>query len=72
MDAERLAVALTAVRDSLGAVRLPVELPSSGPALASARGFAGQLDDYILPRLARLDAPLLAVVGGSTLSLIHI
>ncbi len=66
MDAERLAVALTAVRDSLGAVRLPVELPSSGPALASARGFAGQLDDYILPRLARLDAPLLAVVGGST------
>ena len=25
-----------------------------------------QLDDYLLPRLERLDAPLLAVVGGST------
>ena len=25
-----------------------------------------QLDDYLLPRLARLDAPLLVVVGGST------
>ena len=25
-----------------------------------------QLDDYILPRLASIDAPLLAVVGGST------
>jgi hypothetical protein len=26
----------------------------------------GQLDDYLIPRLARLDAPLLVVVGGST------
>lgn len=25
-----------------------------------------QLDDYLIPRLARLDAPILAVVGGST------
>ena len=25
-----------------------------------------QLDDYVLPRLSRLEAPLLAVVGGST------
>ncbi len=26
----------------------------------------GQIDDYLLPRLARLDAPLLVVLGGST------
>ena len=26
----------------------------------------GQLDDYVLPRLRSLDAPLLVVVGGST------
>jgi hypothetical protein len=26
----------------------------------------GQLDDYLLPRLASIDAPLLTVVGGST------
>jgi GTPase SAR1 family protein len=26
----------------------------------------GQIDDYLLPRLERMDAPLLAVIGGST------
>ncbi|MEO3891206.1 ABC transporter [Nonomuraea sp. B5E05] len=30
------------------------------------RELTGQLDDYLLPRLRSLDAPLLAVVGGST------
>src|SRR5690606_37143959 len=30
------------------------------------RGVVAQLDDYVLPRTARIDAPLLAVVGGST------
>ena len=30
------------------------------------REMADQLDDYVLPRLRRLDAPLLAVVGGPT------
>ena len=27
---------------------------------------AGQIDDYLLPRLRQMDAPLLMVVGGST------
>ena len=27
---------------------------------------AGQIDDYLLPRLEAIDAPLLAVIGGST------
>ncbi|APT93233.1 ABC transporter [Corynebacterium phocae] len=31
-----------------------------------ARALANQLDDYIIPRLKDVDAPLLAVVGGST------
>jgi hypothetical protein len=30
----------------------------------SAVAIVAQLDDYLLPRLARLDAPLLVVVGG--------
>lgn len=30
------------------------------------RELTGQLDDYLLPRLRAIDAPLLAVVGGST------
>ncbi|MEV7007358.1 ABC transporter [Streptosporangium sp. NPDC051022] len=30
------------------------------------RELTGQLDDYLIPRLTAIDAPLLAVVGGST------
>nr|WP_092256798.1 GTPase domain-containing protein [Corynebacterium cystitidis] len=41
-------------------------LPTSPEAEAEARAIVAQLDDYILPRLANIDAPLLAVVGGST------
>ncbi len=66
MGAERLSASLTRLRDALAEVRLPMELPSSASAQALVRGAVDQLDDYILPRLARLDAPLLAVIGGST------
>lgn len=66
MGAERLSAALTRLREALAVVRLPLELPSSAAAHAVARGAVAQLDDYVLPRLDRLDAPLLAVVGGST------
>ena len=37
-----------------------------GGAERSASSCCTQLDDYVLPRLAAIDAPLLAVVGGST------
>ena len=66
MAAEELARALTGLRDALAGVRLPVRLPGSDAAAAHARDAVAQLDDYILPRLSRLEAPLLAVVGGST------
>ena len=36
------------------------------PEAAETAAIIAQLDDYIAPRLADLDAPLLAVVGGST------
>ena len=64
--AERRGEALRALRDALAGVRLPLELPGSPEAAARARQAVAQLDDYILPRLNRLEAPLLAVVGGST------
>ena len=60
------AVLLQEVRDRLEAVELPLDLPDAAAARRSARAAAVQLDDYILPRLRSLDAPLLAVVGGST------
>ena len=66
MAAEELARALTGLRDALAGVRLPIDLPGSDAAAARAREAVAQLDDYILPRLSRLEAPLLAVVGGST------
>lgn len=47
---------------------LPLSIEASGVADArdEAAIAARQLDDYVLPRLRNLDAPVLAVVGGST------
>nr|WP_296069928.1 ABC transporter [uncultured Actinoplanes sp.] len=41
-------------------------MPSADDAQRVGAALVSQLDDYLLPRLARLDAPLLVVVGGST------
>ncbi len=61
-----LAESLVTLRDSVEATRFAVALPGASDAIRSARGLVDQLDDYVLPRLKKLDAPLLAVVGGST------
>ncbi|NYI70118.1 energy-coupling factor transporter ATP-binding protein EcfA2 [Naumannella cuiyingiana] len=61
-----VAAPLVALRDALATAYLPLPLPDAASARRSAAELAGQLDDYVLPRLARLDGPLLAVVGGST------
>ncbi|MDG4794833.1 ABC transporter [Micromonospora sp. WMMD1082] len=61
-----LSDALTGLRAAIGAARFPLALPSAEAARRSAAALADQLDDYLLPRLSRLDAPLLVVVGGST------
>lgn len=58
--------ALVDLRDALTAARLPLELPGAADQRLAAADLVKQLDDYILPRLATIDAPLLAVVGGST------
>ncbi|MFT4217024.1 MAG: ABC transporter [Micropruina sp.] len=66
MSAGQLASSLELLANALGRVRLPLDLPGRDPALTLARDLTGQLNDYLLPRLHRLDAPLLAVIGGST------
>ncbi|MET8282284.1 ABC transporter [Micromonospora sp. NPDC005174] len=58
--------ALSGLRAAIGATRYPLALPSASSARHAAGALTDQLDDYLLPRLARLDAPLLVVVGGST------
>ncbi len=61
-----LVAALTETRNALSAVALPLPLPGATDRATSARDIIKQLDDYVLPRLASIDAPVLAVVGGST------
>ncbi|MDO4918529.1 dynamin family protein [Kocuria sp.] len=58
--------ALEATRDLLGSTTLPLATPSAPAQRESAARAVAQLEDYVLPRVRSLDAPLLAVVGGST------
>ena len=54
------------MRDAVAAAAYPLDLPGTAEARRVAQGVVSQLDDYLLPRLSRIDAPLLVVVGGST------
>ncbi len=58
--------ALVALRDRLAVVSMGLATPDRDPAWRATRGVVDQIDDYLLPRLRDLDAPLLTVVGGST------
>ena len=61
-----LTLALRQLREQLAAVKLPLPLPGANEQQQNAASLRKQLDDYVLPRLDSLDAPLLCVVGGST------
>ena len=61
-----LAQSLRQLREQLAATQLPLPLPGAAENQKLARDLQTQLDDYILPRLESIDAPLLCVVGGST------
>ncbi|MGC0382691.1 energy-coupling factor transporter ATP-binding protein EcfA2 [Streptomyces sp. SAI-129] len=58
--------ALSALRDRVAAARFPLPLPGAPRACANRDELLAQLDDYLVPRLKEPEAPLLAVVGGST------
>ena len=62
----QLANALSDLRAAIGATSYPLVMPSADDAKRVGASLVAQLDDYLLPRLTRLDAPLLVVVGGST------
>lgn len=66
MISDGLTRAVRTLRDEVETVALPLPVAGAEEARAARRDVLAQLDDYILPRLADLDAPLLAVVGGST------
>lgn len=58
--------ALSALRDRVAAARFPLPLAGAPRARANRDELLAQLDDYLMPRLRTPEAPLLAVVGGST------
>ncbi|MGC5342396.1 dynamin family protein [Streptomyces sp. DT24] len=58
--------ALSALRDRVAGVRLPLPLPGATRARQTRAELLAQLDDYLVPRLKDPGAPLLAVIGGST------
>ncbi|MEU2787630.1 dynamin family protein [Streptomyces sp. NPDC007100] len=67
MDVQpRLLDVLSALRDRVDAARFPLPLPGAARARRTRSELLDQLDDYVMPRLRAPQAPLLAVVGGST------
>jgi hypothetical protein len=61
-----LATGLAALRSAVAELRLPLEVAGAAAARVEAARLLAQLDDYLLPRVRQMGAPLLAVVGGST------
>jgi hypothetical protein len=65
-DTGRLLSAAVALREAMADTPLRLEFADAVPARELVRTAVRQLDDYVLPRLRDVDAPVLAVVGGST------
>ena len=63
---EELLEAAGELRDLVAVSRYPIDTGDADTARDAQVALLEQLDDYILPRLASMDAPLLAVIGGST------
>jgi len=66
MDHTRMLTALVRLRGALQLVRLPLAVPGVEERRQSQSEMVDQLEDYVIPRLMTLDAPMLTVVGGST------
>ena len=62
----RMITAMVRLHSALDATELPFDLPGLDDVRIARTQMVDQLEDYVIPRLMTLDAPLLAVVGGST------
>jgi hypothetical protein len=58
--------AVERLRMQVATLSLTLDMADVSEARREREGVLSQLDDYLLPRLRRRDAPLLAVIGGST------
>ena len=64
--ADPLTRSLEELQEALRWLELPLEVPGVAGQRRTRVEMLGQLEDYVLPRLRQIDAPLLTVVGGST------
>lgn len=62
----RMLTEVVRLHGSLLNAPLPLDLPGVGALRVGREHIIEQLEDYIIPRLTEIDAPLLVVVGGST------
>ncbi len=65
-EGDTLLPVVRVLREQVSASAFPVPLPEAADARVTRGELLRQLDDYVIPRLESIDAPLLAVVGGST------
>ncbi|MFD0867059.1 ABC transporter, partial [Tessaracoccus lubricantis] len=63
---QKLVDAFHQLDSALPAAQFPLPLDGAESLRSLAGSLAHQVRDYLLPRASKLDAPLLAVVGGST------
>lgn len=66
IDAPGILESAERLREAVAALHLPLVVPDLDRSRVDRERLQAQLDDYLLPRLRRMDAPLLAVIGGST------
>ncbi len=62
----QMVTALVRLREALQGAVLPLALPGVEAHRLARTEMVDQLEDYVIPRIVTLEAPLLAVVGGST------
>ena len=66
LDGKGLLSAVEQLRREVDYAAFPLDLSGVSAARSTRSALMKQLDDYVIPRLSSLDAPLLTVVGGST------
>lgn len=62
----QMLTSLVRLRGSLQDAQLPLDIPGVEEQRIARQEMVDQLEDYVIPRLMTIDAPLLTVVGGST------
>lgn len=63
---DQMLTALVRLRGALQGAELRLDLPGADDLRDARRRMVDQLEDYVIPRVMTVEAPLVAVVGGST------